>query len=139
MIDQEAHSPRLDRSCRPGALHSLALDDISVLFVALPHLSADLHTTDTQQLWISVIYGFVFAGFLVTMGTVGDRIGRRRLPLIYGTPCSWRRRLGTAPTGVLEWGWPASPLLRRILNGPQMPYAKAPVGTASGGESRDQR
>jgi DHA2 family multidrug resistance protein-like MFS transporter len=59
----------------------LALD-VSVLYLALPHLSADLGAGSTQQLWISDIYGFMIAGFLVTMGTLGDRIGRRRLLLI---------------------------------------------------------
>jgi DHA2 family multidrug resistance protein-like MFS transporter len=33
-------------------------------------------------LWITDIYGFFLAGFLITMGTLGDRIGRRRLLLI---------------------------------------------------------
>ncbi|WP_047870317.1 MFS transporter [Nocardiopsis sp. RV163] len=56
--------------------------DVSVLFLALPHLSADLGATSSQQLWISDIYGFMIAGFLVTMGNLGDRIGRRRLLLI---------------------------------------------------------
>jgi len=56
--------------------------DIGVLFLALPHLSADLGASATQQLWITDIYGFMLAGFLVTMGTLGDRIGRRRLLLI---------------------------------------------------------
>jgi len=56
--------------------------DVSVLFLALPHLSADLGAGSTQQLWILDIYGFMLAGFLVTMGTLGDRIGRRRLLLI---------------------------------------------------------
>src|SRR5215213_7980584 len=59
----------------------LALD-VSVLYLALPHLVADLGAGSTQQLWISDIYGFMIAGFLVTMGTLGDRIGRRRLLLI---------------------------------------------------------
>ena len=64
------------------ALPTLLLSmDISVLFLALPHLSADLGASSTQQLWISDIYGFMLAGFLVTMGTLGDRIGRRRLLL----------------------------------------------------------
>src|SRR6266536_6367481 len=65
------------------ALSALMLSvDISVLFLALPHLSADLEPSITQQLSISDIYGFMIAGFLVTMGTLGDRIGRRRLLLI---------------------------------------------------------
>ncbi len=59
----------------------LALD-LSVLYLALPRLSADLGATSTEQLWITDIYGFVTAGFLVTMGTLGDRIGRRKLLLL---------------------------------------------------------
>jgi DHA2 family multidrug resistance protein-like MFS transporter len=52
-----------------------------VLFLALPHLSVDLGANANQQLWITDIYGFMIAGFLVTMGTLGDRIGRRRVLL----------------------------------------------------------
>ena len=63
----------------PTALVSL---DVSVLFLALPHLAGDLQATGTQQLWITDVYGFMVAGFLITMGTLGDRIGRRRLLLI---------------------------------------------------------
>ena len=55
--------------------------DFTVLYLALPRLSTDLGTSGTQQLWIVDIYGFMIAGFLVTMGTLGDRIGRRRLLL----------------------------------------------------------
>jgi DHA2 family multidrug resistance protein-like MFS transporter len=63
----------------PGLLISL---DFSVLTLAVPRLSADLHPSGPQLLWIVDMYGFTLAGFLVTMGTVGDRIGRRRLLLI---------------------------------------------------------
>ncbi|NJA58262.1 MFS transporter [Streptomyces sp. NEAU-H3] len=56
--------------------------DIGVLFLALPHLSADLGASGTEQLWITDIYGFMLAGFMITMGTLGDRIGRRKLLLI---------------------------------------------------------
>jgi DHA2 family multidrug resistance protein-like MFS transporter len=59
----------------------LALD-FGVLFLALPRLGADLHAGSTQLLWIMDVYGFMIAGFLVTMGTLGDRIGRRRLLMI---------------------------------------------------------
>ena len=59
----------------------LALD-MSVLYLALPHLAADLQPSSTQLLWTMDIYGFMIAGFLITMGTLGDRIGRRRLLLI---------------------------------------------------------
>jgi DHA2 family multidrug resistance protein-like MFS transporter len=56
--------------------------DVFVMLLALPRLSADLHASATQQLWITDVYGFLLAGFLVTMGTVGDRVGRRRLLLV---------------------------------------------------------
>ncbi|MBD0421024.1 MFS transporter [Streptomyces sp. TRM S81-3] len=56
--------------------------DVSVLYFAIPQISADLEPTGTQQLWIFDIYGFVLAGLLMTMGALGDRIGRRRLLLI---------------------------------------------------------
>ena len=83
------------RTAKPGAgrrewigLAVLALPtlllalDLSVLYLALPSLSADLGADSTEQLWIIDIYGFLIAGFLVTMGTLGDRVGRRRLLLI---------------------------------------------------------
>src|SRR5439155_5090885 len=56
--------------------------DLTVLNLAVPHLSADLQPSSTQLLWIVDIYGFLVAGSLVTMGTLGDRIGRRRLLMI---------------------------------------------------------
>lgn len=56
--------------------------DSGVLFLALPHLSADLGATSSQQLWIIDIYLFLLGGFMITMGTLGDRIGRRRLLLL---------------------------------------------------------
>ncbi|GAB2740096.1 MFS transporter [Amycolatopsis magusensis] len=58
--------------------------DMNVLGLAVPALSADLRPTGTQLLWINDIYGFLIAGFLITMGTLGDRIGRRKLLLIGG-------------------------------------------------------
>src|SRR5688572_19340508 len=68
------------------ALPTLLLSiDVSVLYLALPSLSADLGADSTQQLWILDIYSFMLAGFLVTMGTLGDRIGRRRLLLVGAT------------------------------------------------------
>src|SRR6187551_1914297 len=56
--------------------------DATVLDVALPFISADLQPTAPQLLWIIDVYSFVLAGLLITMGTLGDRIGRRRLLLI---------------------------------------------------------
>lgn len=59
--------------------------DVSVLYVALPSLSRDLHASATQQLWILDIYSFLLAGLLVTMGGLADRIGTRRLLVTGGT------------------------------------------------------
>ena len=56
--------------------------DLTVLNLAVPQLSKDLQPSSTELLWIVDIYGFMAAGSLVTMGTLGDRIGRRRLLLI---------------------------------------------------------
>ncbi|MGH2620015.1 MAG: MFS transporter [Anaerolineales bacterium] len=56
--------------------------DLTVLHLAVPSLSAELQPTSAQLLWIIDIYGFLVAGSLITMGTLGDRIGRRRLLLI---------------------------------------------------------
>jgi uncharacterized membrane protein len=60
----------------------LLATDITVLYLALPLLSADLGPTGTETLWIIDLYGFVLASLLITMGTLGDRIGRRRLLMI---------------------------------------------------------
>jgi MFS transporter, DHA2 family, multidrug resistance protein len=56
--------------------------DLTILHLAIPSISADLQPSSTQLLWIIDIYGFIVAGSLITMGTLGDRIGRRRLLLI---------------------------------------------------------
>src|SRR5687768_10742072 len=56
--------------------------DLTVLYLAVPSLSVDLNPSSAQMLWIVDIYGFMLAGSLITMGTLGDRIGRRRLLLI---------------------------------------------------------
>ncbi|WP_336083789.1 MFS transporter [Nocardia sp. SSK8] len=54
---------------------------MTVLFLATPYIAADLSPSSGELLWVNDIYGFVMAGFLVTMGTLGDRLGRRRLLL----------------------------------------------------------
>jgi DHA2 family multidrug resistance protein-like MFS transporter len=56
--------------------------DLTVLHLAVPALSADLQPSSAELLWIIDIYGFFVAGSLITMGTLGDRIGRRRLLLM---------------------------------------------------------
>lgn len=80
-------TPRPIRSPRLGlfllALPSLLIAiDITGLSVALPRMAADLRPTPTELLWMNDIYGFMVGGAMITMGTVGDRIGRRRLIVI---------------------------------------------------------
>lgn len=59
--------------------------DLTVLHLAVPTISEELKPTSAQLLWIIDIYGFMVAGFLVTMGTLGDRIGRRKILMIGAT------------------------------------------------------
>ncbi|HEY6294595.1 MAG TPA: MFS transporter [Streptosporangiaceae bacterium] len=62
----------------PCLLYSM---DLTVLNLAVPAISRSLRPSSVELLWIVDIYGFVLAGSLITMGTLGDRIGRRRLLL----------------------------------------------------------
>lgn len=57
--------------------------DATILGFAVPRLSEDLQPSSAELLWIIDVYSFVLSGLLITMGNVGDRIGRRRL-LLYG-------------------------------------------------------
>jgi DHA2 family multidrug resistance protein-like MFS transporter len=56
--------------------------DLTVLHLAVPSITADMKPSSSQMLWMIDIYGFFVAGALVTMGTLGDRIGRRRMLLL---------------------------------------------------------
>ena len=64
----------------PCLLYSM---DLTVLYLAVPQLTADMKPSATQLLWMLDIYGFFVAGCLITMGTLGDRIGRRKV-LLFG-------------------------------------------------------
>jgi hypothetical protein len=59
--------------------------DVSVMLLALPHISGGLGASSTEQLWIMDMYGFMLAGFMITMGNLGDRNGRRKLLMIDAT------------------------------------------------------
>lgn len=56
--------------------------DATVLGLATPYISEDLKPSGTQLLWIGDVYSFVIAGLLVSMGSLGDRIGRKKLLLV---------------------------------------------------------
>ncbi|MFI1189595.1 MFS transporter [Streptomyces californicus] len=87
--DQNSHTA--DEVRRPGRWIALAVLVLAVLLVAVdatvlglatPFLSEDLKPTGTQLLWIGDVYSFVIAGLLVSMGSLGDRIGRKKLLLV---------------------------------------------------------
>jgi DHA2 family multidrug resistance protein-like MFS transporter len=63
----------------PCAVYAM---DLTVLNLALPVISTELQPSAAQLLWIIDVYGFLVAGLLITMGTLGDRIGRRKLLMI---------------------------------------------------------
>ncbi|OYN94657.1 DHA2 family multidrug resistance protein-like MFS transporter [Propionibacteriaceae bacterium ES.041] len=79
---------------------------LTILFLAAPSMAADLKPTSTQLLWILDIYGFVMAGFLVAMGVLGDRVGKRLLMVIgaigFGT-LSVVAALTTDPGLMIVW------------------------------------
>ena len=86
IVENEGPGPRAGRKEWIGlGVISLAcllyVMDLSVLYLAVPSLTRDLAPSSAQLLWITDIYGFMVAGFLITMGTLGDRIGRRRVLL----------------------------------------------------------
>ncbi|MFF2526951.1 MFS transporter [Streptomyces liangshanensis] len=59
--------------------------DATVLHVAVPSVTEDLHPSGVQLLWIVDAYPLVCAALLILFGTLGDRIGRRRVLLLgYG-------------------------------------------------------
>ena len=76
--------------------------DNTVLSFALPQIALDLEPTGVQQLWIIDAYPLVLASLLVTMGTLGDRFGRRRMLLIGATGFATVSALAAfAPTAAL--------------------------------------
>ncbi|SEQ31171.1 MFS transporter, DHA2 family, multidrug resistance protein [Lentzea albida] len=66
-----------------GSMLLLAVDG-TVLYLAVPSLTADLAPSSTQVLWIGDVYALALAGLLVTTGTLADRLGRKRV-LLAGT------------------------------------------------------
>ncbi|WP_166865442.1 MFS transporter [Salinibacterium sp. ZJ70] len=72
--------------------------DSMVLVFALPAISTELSPSGAEQLWIMDIYSFMLAGLLITMSSVGDRIGRRKLLLIGAVAFSAASVLGAVST-----------------------------------------
>lgn len=121
--------------------------DLTALNQAIPHLTADLHPSATQILWIADGYGFALAGLLVTMGGIGDRIGHRKLLLIgtglfaaasaltayaptAGTLIATRAVLGIAGATLMP---SALSLIRRVFDDPKQRTGAVGAFMAVGG------
>lgn len=52
--------------------------DLTIMDIALPGISTQLHPSSEQQLWIVDVYSLVLAGLLVAASSLSDRIGRKR-------------------------------------------------------------
>lgn len=59
----------------------VAVDNTALTF-ALPAIARSLDPSGVQLLWVVDAYALVLAGLLVAMGSLGDRIGRRRLLMV---------------------------------------------------------
>ncbi|MCT1917703.1 MFS transporter [Kocuria rhizophila] len=57
----------------------------TALSFALPAISQGLHPTASQLLWIVDVYPLILAALLIPMGSLGDRMGRRKMLMIGST------------------------------------------------------
>ena len=55
--------------------------DTTLVNVALPALTRELHATTTQLQWVVDAYNLVFAALLLTFGSLSDRFGRKGMLL----------------------------------------------------------
>lgn len=101
--------------------------DVTVLYLVMPSLAADLEPTAAQTLWIMDAYGLLIAGFLITMGSLGDRIGRRRL-LVVGVAAFGLFSVLAAFAPTAEWLIAARALLG-VAGATLMPSTLALIGT----------
>ena len=100
--------------------------DISVLSVALPEMAADLHPSTAELLWMNDIYGFMVGGTMITMGAVGDRVGRRRLIVICSAVFAVASAL--AAFAVEPWMIIATRAVMGIAGAAIMPASMALIG-----------
>lgn len=86
------------------SLTLISLDN-TVLNVALPTLVRDLNASGSQLQWIVDSYTLIFAGLLLTAGTLGDRFGRRRALFVgmtlFGLSSLWAAWAGSADHLIL--------------------------------------
>ena len=60
---------------------SMIIIDTTIVNVAVPSIIRDLKIDSTTAEWINTVYALVFAALLVTLGRVGDLLGRRAMYL----------------------------------------------------------
>ena len=98
----ETEQSRFERTLDPRRWWTLAVLclsllviglDNTILNVALPTLQRDLDASSSQLQWIVDVYMLLFAGVLLTAGSLGDRFGRKRA-LTLGLSCSASARSG---------------------------------------------
>src|SRR4051794_34444515 len=78
--DSETHTSDPDRWRVLGVLVlSLLVTSVdhTIINVAMPKLVGDLGATAAQLQWVVAAYTVVFAGLLLTAGSLGDRFSRR--------------------------------------------------------------
>ena len=80
--------------------------DNTVLTFALPQVSVALRPSGEQLMWLVDIYPLMLAGLLIAAGSLGDRVGRRRLLLIgaagFGARLD-RRRVQPTAEALIAW------------------------------------
>ncbi len=60
---------------------SMIIVDATIVNVAIPSIIRDLKLDSTSAEWVNAIYTLVFAALLVTLGRMGDVLGRRAMYL----------------------------------------------------------
>ncbi len=74
--------------------------DLTILNVALPTLVRDLGATTSQLQWMVDAYTLLYAGLLLTAGSLGDRFGRKRALMagmvVFGAGSVWSAYSGSA-------------------------------------------
>lgn len=84
----------------------LIVIDMTVLYTALPTLTLALQATANEKLWIVNAYPLVVAGLLPGLGTLGDRLGHKRM-FLAGLAVFGAASLGAAfapsPAGLIAW------------------------------------
>lgn len=121
----QARNPRLALALL--SLPSLLIAiDISVLGVALPRMAADLRPSPAELLWMNDIYGFMVGGTMITMGAIGDRVGRRRLIVVCATVFAGASAVAAFSTG--PWMVIGTRAVMGVAGAAIMPASMALIG-----------